>query len=102
MSHSGSRRSVVRSRSLPLFLCAILCIGNRSFAAEPVPTIKPPPSWQNFAILVWQHQTNAVKDRALYESLNLHGFHIDREDAKLQQFAAESNWPFYVDHAADR
>ncbi|MCW8130460.1 MAG: beta-galactosidase trimerization domain-containing protein [Planctomycetota bacterium] len=67
-----------------------------------MPEVPPPKSWDHFVILVWQFKTNVVKDKALYESVNLTGFHIDRSNAALKQFADETKWPFYVDHAADK
>ncbi len=71
-------------------------------AADAVPLVPAPASWKRFTILLWQINTDVVRDRALYESVNLHGFHIDRRDDAKQAFAAETGWPFYVDHAADK
>jgi hypothetical protein len=68
-------------------------------STEPVP---PPPAWDRFVMLVWQYQTDVVRDRALYESVNLRGFHVDREDERLTAFGRETGWPFYVDHAAGK
>ncbi|HYE06172.1 MAG TPA: beta-galactosidase trimerization domain-containing protein [Planctomycetota bacterium] len=71
-------------------------------AVEPIATVPAPPAWDRFTILVWQINTDVVSDRALYESVNLRGFHVDRRNDKLQEFARETGWPFYVDHAADK
>lgn len=68
----------------------------------PVDPVPPPRHWDGFVMLVWQYKTDVVRDKALYESLNLRGFHIDRRSEKLQAFAQESGWPYYVDHAADK
>ncbi|HEY3322722.1 MAG TPA: alpha-amylase family protein [Planctomycetota bacterium] len=70
--------------------------------APGVPEIPPPKHWDSFVILAWQFQTDVTRDKALYESVNLHGFHIDRRNDKLQAFAKETNWPFYVDHTAGK
>jgi hypothetical protein len=67
-----------------------------------VPVVPPPPSWDRFVMLVWQYQTDVTRDRELYESLNLRGFHVDRENGKLKEFARTTGWPFYVDHAAGK
>jgi hypothetical protein len=70
--------------------------------SKDVPEVDPPKSWSNFVILPWQYKTDAPRDRALYESVNLHGFHIDRRNDALQAFARETHWPYYVDHAAGK
>ncbi|MBI3858398.1 MAG: beta-galactosidase trimerization domain-containing protein [Planctomycetes bacterium] len=70
--------------------------------AEPLKQPPPPKSWDRFTMLVWQYQTDVIRDKELYESLNLRGFHVDRQSQKLQAFAKESGWPYYVDHAADK
>jgi hypothetical protein len=69
---------------------------------DPVGPVPPPPHWDRFTMLVWQYQTDVRRDKALYEALNLRGFHVDRQDDKLQAFGKENGWPFYVDHAADK
>ncbi|RPH37968.1 MAG: hypothetical protein EHM91_14410, partial [Planctomycetota bacterium] len=69
---------------------------------DPVPPVPPPKSWDRFTMLMWQYQTDVIRDKAAYESLNLRGFHVDRRNDKLQAFARESGWPYYVDHAADK
>jgi hypothetical protein len=83
-------------------LASLLCVAAGCAAADAVPEIAPPKSWSNFVILPWQYQTSAPNDRALYESVNLHGFHIDYKDDNLAAFARETRWPFYVDHAAGK
>ena len=70
--------------------------------AMSVPRVPPPKYWDHFLIMPWQFKTDVRKDKALYESVNLHGFHIDRRSDSLQAFARETKWLFYVDHAADK
>jgi hypothetical protein len=70
--------------------------------SDQVPPVRPPKQWDKFTMLVWQFKTDVTRDRALYESLNLHGFHVDRQNGKLQAFGKETGWPYYVDHAADK
>lgn len=77
-------------------------LGGASAGDEAVQTVPPPKAWDHFLMLVWQFQTDVTKDQALYESVNLRGFHIDRESDKLKAFAKSSGWPFYVDHAAGK
>ena len=67
-----------------------------------VPEIPPPKSWNHFVILMYQYQTDAIRDKAIYESLNLHGFHVDRRNDALVEFGKDTGWPFYLDHAADK
>ena len=86
-------------RLLGLAFVAVAC---SAAAAQEVPDSAPPKSWDHFVILPWQFQTDASRDKALYESVNLRGFHIDRKNAGLQAFARETNWPYYVDHAAGK
>jgi hypothetical protein len=69
---------------------------------DPVPTVPPNKHWDRFVMLVWQFKTDVTRDKELYESLNLRGFHVDRHNEKLQAFGKETGWPFYVDHAADK
>ena len=56
-------------------------------------------------MLVWQYKTPAPGPEAkrLYESVNLHGIHLDNgfPDALLQ-FAKENDYPYYVDHSAGK
>jgi hypothetical protein len=70
--------------------------------AEPLKPVPPPKRWDRFVMLMWQYKTDVTRDKALYESLNLRGFHVDRQNEKLQAFAKETGWPYYVDHAADK
>jgi hypothetical protein len=86
-------------------ICLILLVAAAGLVpaqTQPVPTVPPPKSWDRFVMLVWQFKTDVTRDKALYESLNLRGFHVDRQNEKLQAFAKETGWPFYVDHAADK
>ncbi|MCY3021984.1 MAG: beta-galactosidase trimerization domain-containing protein [Planctomycetota bacterium] len=99
---SVSRRAAVVCAALVLIAGALAGRSRAGEATDSVPEIPPPKSWDSFVILQWQFQTDAVKDKALYESVNLHGFHIDRRDDRLQAFAKETNWPFYVDHTAGK
>ena len=57
-----------------------------------------------FAILVWQHRTDAIQDAAIYKSVNLRGFHIDRGDGQQSRknWALRNKWPYYIDHAAGK
>jgi len=84
--------------TVTLALLALLAVQQ----TDPVPPVPPPKSWDRFTMLVWQYQTDVVRDKAVYESLNLRGFHVDRRNNKLQEFGKETGWPFYVDHAADK
>ena len=52
-------------------------------AEDAVPEIAPPKTWDHFVILMWQFQTDVRKDQAVYESLNLNGFHVDRRNDEL-------------------
>ncbi|MBI3830665.1 MAG: beta-galactosidase trimerization domain-containing protein [Planctomycetes bacterium] len=67
-----------------------------------MPDVQVPNHWDHFTILVWQFQTDVTKDKALYESVNLNGFHIDRSNDNLKKFADETKWLFYVDHTASK
>jgi hypothetical protein len=89
----GSRR---------LYRWAFLAAAVGLVAAKDVPDVAPPESWGSFVILPWQYKTDAVRDRALYESVNLRGLHVDRRNDALQAFARETRWPYYVDHAAGK
>jgi len=80
----------------------LLASGGATRADDPVKDVPPPTYWDRFTMLVWQYQTDVTRDQALYESVNLRGFHIDRENPKLRDFAKSSGWPFYVDHAAGK
>ncbi len=86
-------------------ICLLLLVaaaGLLPAGQDPVPTIPPPKHWDRFVMLVWQYKTDVTRDKELYESLNLRGFHVDRRNEKLQAFGKETGWPFYVDHAADK
>lgn len=73
-----------------------------SQAAE---TQSPAQKWKRFTVLVWQYKTPALTQntKRLYDSLNLHGLHLDNgfSDEQLQ-FARDNNWSYYVDHAAGK
>ena len=62
------------------------------------------PEWTRFKILVWQYQTSVLKDIDLYRHLGLGGFHIDRGAGQdnLVDFSIRKQFPYYVDHAADK
>ncbi len=68
---------------------------------EPIP---PGDFWKNYLIMIWQFKTSAVRDVKLYEEAGFHGFHIDRGAGQGDkvQFASENNFPYYVDHLADK
>ncbi len=70
-------------------------------AAEPVKN----PTWKRFTVLVWQYKTPAPTPEAkrLYDSLNLHGLHLDNGFSdELFNFAKDNNYSYYVDHAAGK
>jgi len=71
---------------------------------ESVKAIAQRPEWNRFTILVWQYQTDARRDRSLYEKLGLRGFHIDRGAGQEEaaHWSRETGWPYYVDHAAGK
>jgi hypothetical protein len=71
---------------------------------DPVPCIRQLPEWKRFTIFVWQYQTNVRRDKALYEQVGLHAFHIDRgeDEEDLVRFSVKNNFPYYVDHAAGK
>jgi hypothetical protein len=93
----------VEDRMSRLVASVIVLVAAREVgAAQQVPDAPPPASWDHFVILPWQYQTDVSRDKALYESVNLRGFHIDRASAALQAFARETSWPYYVDHAAGK
>ena len=91
----------VRIASICLAAASLL-LNAPAGALEAIADVTPPASWGGFVILQWQVNTDAEKDRALYDSVNLHGFHIDRKNDELQAFARSSGWPYYLDHAADK
>lgn len=57
-----------------------------------------------FQVLVWQHHTDALKDKRLYDSVNLKGWHIDRGEGQQDRadWGVLQNRPFYIDHAAGK
>lgn len=99
---------VVRSRNIHKYLGLIVSLGifwgcsGVASGLENVPDVPIPESWDKYTILVWQFKTNVETDKALYESVNIRGFHIDRSNAVKQAFANETKWPFYVDHTASK
>jgi hypothetical protein len=102
-SHQRIAMPPRRAHAALLLLGTLLAVGGApASAGDAVGEVPPPASWGAFTILNWQINTNAERDRALYESVNLHGFHIDRKDDALQAFARASGWPYYLDHAADK
>ena len=61
--------------------------------------------WERFAIMVWQYKTPppGPEAKALYESVNLRGVHLDNGfSGALLDFATENDYDFYVDHAAGK
>lgn len=61
--------------------------------------------WPRFAILVWQYRTPppGPDAKAAYESVNLHGIHLDGGfSEELLNFAKENHYCYYVDHAAGK
>lgn len=61
--------------------------------------------WDHFVILVWQYQVPPPGPAAkrAYESVNLHGIHLDWGFSdELLDFARENGYEFYVDHAAGK
>jgi hypothetical protein len=86
-----------------MFCASLLALSALASGLDAVPDVPPPKSWDKFTIMVWQYQHSALQSKALYEQVNLHGFHVDRKlDANEQAFARETKWPFYIDHAADK
>jgi hypothetical protein len=69
-----------------------------------VPSIPARPEWNRFKILVWQYKTSVLKDYHLYQKTGLGGFHIDRGAGRedLVAFSLKEQFPYYVDHAADK
>ena len=73
-------------------------------ALNKVPAIQTRKEWNRFKILVWQYQTSVLKDIDLYRRARLEGFHIDRGvgEEKLAEFSVREQFPYYVDHIADK
>lgn len=69
-----------------------------------VPFIRPSSEWDRFLIMVWQFNTSASKEIDLYKQAGFHGFHIDRggDSQAVVDWARQSGFPYYVDHAADK
>jgi len=69
-----------------------------------VPSIPARLEWNRFKILVWQYKTSVLKDYHLYQKTGLGGFHIDRGAGQedLVVFSLKEQFPYYVDHAADK
>jgi hypothetical protein len=69
-----------------------------------VPSIPQRSEWKRFNILVWQYQTSVLEDFHLYQKIGLRGFHIDRGAGRenLVDFSLKEQFPYYVDHAADK
>jgi hypothetical protein len=92
----------VKSFNLMAILLGLILILNIAIEAQPF--IRQRPEWKRFIIFVWQHQTDVILDRALYEQASLHAFHIDRGQGQenLVKFSLNNNFPYYVDHAAGK
>lgn len=61
--------------------------------------------WDRFTIIIWQWRTPPPGDTAkrAYESINVHGIHLDDGFSdELLQFAIANNYCYYVDHAAGK
>ncbi|MEM6363342.1 MAG: hypothetical protein AAF745_02875 [Planctomycetota bacterium] len=73
---------------------------------QPIPPALPRPidDEVGFAILVWQYQTDAIRDAALYDSIGLCGWHIDRGRGQKNRadWGLVNRRPFYIDHAAGK
>jgi hypothetical protein len=73
-------------------------------ALNKIPSIQTRQEWNRFKILVWQYKTSVLKDIDLYRQARLEGFHIDRGagQEKLVEFSVREQFPYYVDHIADK
>ncbi|MBN2373712.1 beta-galactosidase trimerization domain-containing protein [bacterium] len=71
---------------------------------DPVQAVRQRPEWTSHLVLVWQYETDILKDESLYKQAGLHGFHIDRGAGEhdLVKFSMEKRYPYYVDHAAGK
>jgi hypothetical protein len=87
-----------------LWFLRVFAEANKVESLVKVPSIPPRPEWNRFKILVWQYQTSVLKDVDLYRRLGLGGFHIDRGGGRedLVTFSLKEQFPYYVDHAADK
>src|SRR5205823_3403518 len=96
-THTMPRSSHPATRAL-LLAVVLLAAFHPSHAGAPG-------GWNRFQMLVWQYRTPPPGPEAkrLYESVNLHGIHLDNgfPDA-LFQFAKENGYPYYVDHTAGK
>ena len=80
-----------------------LCISLNA-SIELVPFVRQRSEWNRFTLFVWQYQTDVLRDKALYDQVGLHAFHIDRGRGKeeLVRFSLKHDLPYYVDHAAGK
>ena len=87
-----------------LWLHSVFAETDKMGSLARVPSISARPEWNRFKILVWQYKTSVLEDFHLYQKIGLGGFHIDRgaglED--LFAFSLKEQFPYYVDHAADK
>jgi hypothetical protein len=102
--HPCSRRFQLVLLAAAAGISAAVAAPARAPSGEPVPFVKPKPVWDQFLILVWQYKTDVLQDLALYQQVNLRGFHIDRGAGREDRvaFARQHNLPYYNDHAADK
>ena len=72
------------------------------FCSNPIEADDKSP--RGFQVLVWQYKTDAIRDRSMYERVNIDGFHIDYGEGQKSRadWAAENGKPYYVDHAAGK
>jgi hypothetical protein len=77
---------------------------NRMGSLARVPSIPARPEWNRFKILIWQYKTSVLNDFHFYQKVGLGGFHTDRGAGKenLVEFSLKEQFPYYVDHAADK
>ncbi len=98
-----SRSRILLTGIAVLFLCLTFRALELATCMAQVPAIKPKGEWSRFLILVWQYQTDAQRDKELYETLGLHAFHLDQHfPSSAVEFAKSNGWPYYVDHAAGK
>ena len=96
-------RATKLSGIILLFLCLMLPTLRFAACADEVPAILPKEEWSRFLILVRQYQTDAQRDKELYEKSGLRAFHLDQHfPSSSVEFAKANGWPYYVDHAAGR
>ena len=89
---------------LSFFGFADISQGSKRDPLSKVPSIEIRPEWNRFKILVWQYKTSVLNDFHLYQKVGLGGFHIDRGAGRenLVEFSLKEQFPYYVDHAADK